>query len=273
MQARRAVFAIAAMACWWGPGCAGEVVPNLYVAQAITTGQMEEHRPAAFAQCFLDVLVKVSGDPRLTDDPRAIALSQHAATFVQAYRYRDRLEGKPIHDEQGTRDRPHDLTVDFVPERIGYALQLLGRKPWDPVRPTLALVTSVRFGEISYLLTQEEERGVNQREALAAASIRIGVPVVLPPRSTLSQAGVAVASLPSISPGAANDITARVGADVPLLGTMVFSAEAQGWVVDWRLIRPEGEVHWQVRGVNYDEAFRRALRGAAQVLSGNGTPN
>ena len=30
--------------------------------------------------------------------------------------------------------------------------------------------------------------------------------------------------------------------------------------------------HWTVAGVNYDEAFRNALRGAAKVLSGNGEP-
>jgi hypothetical protein len=29
---------------------------------------------------------------------------------------------------------------------------------------------------------------------------------------------------------------------------------------------------WQVRGVTFDEAFRRGIGGAAQVLSGNGDP-
>jgi hypothetical protein len=32
-----------------------------------------------------------------------------------------------------------------------------------------------------------------------------------------------------------------------------------------------GQLHrWQFRGVTFDEAFRRALGGAAQILSGNG---
>jgi hypothetical protein len=31
-------------------------------------------------------------------------------------------------------------------------------------------------------------------------------------------------------------------------------------------------VRWQLRGVTFDEAFRRALGGAAQILSGNGDP-
>ena len=30
--------------------------------------------------------------------------------------------------------------------------------------------------------------------------------------------------------------------------------------------------HWQIRGVNFDTAFRDAILGAAEVLSGNGDP-
>ena len=33
--------------------------------------------------------------------------------MVEAFRYRDRMEGIPIHDEQGSHDRPHDLTTIF----------------------------------------------------------------------------------------------------------------------------------------------------------------
>jgi len=37
---------------------------------------------------------------------------------------------------------------------------------------------------------------------------------------------------------------------------------------DWH-----GQTHrWQVRGVTFEEAFRRGTGGAAQVLSGNGDP-
>ena len=31
-------------------------------------------------------------------------------------------------------------------------------------------------------------------------------------------------------------------------------------------------VRWKLRAVTFDEAFRRAIGGAAQILSGNGDP-
>jgi hypothetical protein len=44
-------------------------------------------------------------------------------------------------------------------------------------------------------------------------------------------------------------------------------------VTEWRL-EAEGRSHrWQMRGVTFDEAFRRGIGGAAQVLSGNGDPS
>jgi len=45
------------------------------------------------------------------------------------------------------------------------------------------------------------------------------------------------------------------------------------WVADWRL-RSAGEIEqWQVRSLTFDDGFRKALGGAAQLLSGNGPPS
>ena len=49
-------------------------VENLYRAQTIVTGQGEESRAAGFAEALEEVLVKVSGDPRLIGDPRVAEL-------------------------------------------------------------------------------------------------------------------------------------------------------------------------------------------------------
>jgi hypothetical protein len=251
---------------------ARSVIENIYQAQTITTGLMEENRPAAFARCLMDVLVKASGDPRLLNDRRAIDLSQDAVRLVRTFRYRDRLEGVPIHDEQGTRDRPHDLTVEFDPDRVLETLRTLGREPWTADRPLIALIVSVHFGSAPYILAQDGERGIDQREALHAASQRVGVPVTLPEKAIVEAARIDPSAAPVIDAAAADALAHQVGADLALVGRMTFSDQAGGWVADWSLSQPKGITHWVVRGVNFDEAFRNALRGAGQILSGNGEP-
>ncbi|TGR64116.1 DUF2066 domain-containing protein, partial [bacterium M00.F.Ca.ET.194.01.1.1] len=62
------------------------------------------------------------------------------------------------------------------------------------------------------------------------------------------------------------------GASKALAGSIVWSDKDLGWIADWRLSDRGKTYRWQVRGVSFDEAFRVAVRGAAQILSGNGQP-
>jgi hypothetical protein len=60
--------------------------------------------------------------------------------------------------------------------------------------------------------------------------------------------------------------------ELPLLGNLRWSDAALGWIASWELEANSRHYHGSVSGINYDEAFRNAVRGAARVLSGNGKP-
>ena len=92
-------------------------IPALYQAYEIVTGTDMRQRPWGFAQTLREVLVKVSGDARLKTDPRTAPLAERAAEFVACFRYADQMADVPLHDEQGTYDRPYKLTVTFDPAR------------------------------------------------------------------------------------------------------------------------------------------------------------
>jgi hypothetical protein len=92
---------------------------DLYRAQTVVTGQGEANRMIGFASCTENVLIKVSGaraGSRVTAVWRRTKRRQRISSA--AYDYRDQFSGKPTRDEQGTRDRPFDLTVDFDKEKI-----------------------------------------------------------------------------------------------------------------------------------------------------------
>jgi len=57
-----------------------------------------------------------------------------------------------------------------------------------------------------------------------------------------------------------------------LVGDLRWSDAALGWVATWNVEVNGRRYRWSVNGVNYDEAFRNAVRGGARVLSGNGDP-
>jgi hypothetical protein len=235
---------------------------NLYRARAIVTGQREETRVGGIAEAFRFVLAKVSGDPRLLDDPRVAAMADEAGAFVTGFGYRDRMAGKPLADEQGSRDRPYDLTVDFDPERIDAALRSLGREPWTAARPSFVAVITMRNGQTSHQLTADGGMELKrQRMALGLAADRFGLSVSLPTRAVLSAASENF-----------DAIAGKVGADLVLVGDMTWSDEAHGWISEWGFTADGRSYGWQHRGGGFDEAFRRGVGGAAQILSGNGHP-
>src|SRR5215472_17770963 len=61
-----------------------------YQAFDIVAGyDREETRVMGFDHCLREVLVRVSGEPRLEQDPRVAALAVHAAVLVASYDYSD----------------------------------------------------------------------------------------------------------------------------------------------------------------------------------------
>ena len=60
--------------------------------------------------------------------------------------------------------------------------------------------------------------------------------------------------------------------ELSLVGDLRWRDAALGWIATWSLEASGRRHRWSVSGVNYDEAFRNAVRGAARVLSGNGEP-
>lgn len=248
------------------PGSVGD----LYTGVFVTSGTGEANRVPGLRQTLEDVLVKVSGDPRLIGDPRLDALKAKAADLASGYTYLDLYSGRPLHDEQGSYDRPHYLTVTYDTAKIDAALAGLGLKAWTAPRPKLAVFLAVDHYGKRYIVTADDPRDTAMNEAFAAASIRYGLPMTFPPAIVLAESGLTPASLPEAGDLAA--LAAKSGGTMPLAGTLVFSDRDHGWIADWYLATAGATRHWQIRGVNFDTAFRDAILGAAEVLSGNGDP-
>jgi hypothetical protein len=234
-------------------------ISNLYGGQAIVTGIFEPERTRGLRQVLLDVLVKVSAEPRLIDDPRVQPLLDRAKDFMLTYEYEDRMKGTPVRDEQGTRDRPYDLRIKFDSAKIDAALADLGLKPWSSDRPVLVALVTVEYPASTYMLTSDGYQGLGQKQALVAAATRRGIPVIL------SENGVAAP---------------KVVGDQPLLqGILRWQADGAFWRTEWTLTDVRFDVaqppslvtrkrSWSIDSSSFDEAFRNGVGEAAATLAG-----
>ena len=249
---------------------------DIYTTQAVVTGKDERNRPLGFQLCFEDVLVKASGDATILGAPQVPALTARAGDYIDSFSYFDRLHGRAIHDEQGSYDRPHFLTCHFNPVKIDNVLRLLGRKTWRGKRPTLAMIVAVQgppFGrKLDGVLAADGDFDPDMREALDNAARRYGMAVRLPAAEQVRASGVTAASPTAAIRSKAERLTSLAGGDLPLIGTLVWSDKATGWIATWRIEAGGRAFTWSARGINFDEAFRVAMRGAIRALSGNGAP-
>lgn len=244
----------------------------LYQARTIVTGQRDATRIPGFERCIEDVVKKLSGDQTITSAEVLGALAEKPQDYVKEFSDHDRMADIPIHDEQGTRDRPFDLLVSFHPAKIDTLLQALGRKAWTTQRPTIAVFLTIENGTNSYLLTGDEERGFDQRDSFIAAAWQAGIPMVLPTSASLNEAGLTPETVLTKTQTDLDHVARTNKGDLVLTGSIVWNSGMLGWKGDWQLLTGETLHRWQIRDVNFDDAFRSAMRGTAQILSGHGDP-
>ncbi len=193
-----------------------------------------------------------------------------AKDFVTAFDYRDQFSGKPKRDEQGTRDRPFDLIVDFNKEKIDGVLKALGLRAWLSHRPVLAVIVEMEQGERKFMVTADGTQSDLQRDALLAAAARRGMNIVLPTAAALAKANINGAELSKAAASTLVSLAAGQRGEVALVGHLVWNDQELAWATQWQIDRLGRPHRWRFRSVTFDEAFRRGIGGAAQVLSGNG---
>jgi hypothetical protein len=169
----------------------------------------------------------------------------------------------PIHDEQGTRERPFYLRMQFKPDAIDKALLGLGLRQWDADRPLLAVWLGVKTAVKSYVLTRGDGDGYGQRAVLMETSERRGVPIFLP-EDTIHDvgfddiAGQRIETLRAASPAAASWLSG------------VLSINESGyWNMSWRLDWKGQTRSWTLKNVSFDTAIKDGLQTAARIFSGH----
>lgn len=233
---------------------------GLYQATAIVTGSDRRNRNTGFARCLREVLIKVSGEPRLARDPRVDRLAAEANMFIGSFTYVDQMAGIKHKDDQGTYDRPFNLTVRFVPTLIDKILAELGERPWRGQRPVIVPALTVRGYRPAYRLSADspEPAAADQRAAFGDVARDFGMRVRFPAAGEAAAWGA--------TPEGPSPDEALVG------GTLEFERARPGWTGTWRMRYRGVDYAWGIRGVNFDEAFRNIVRGVVRVASGHGAP-
>jgi hypothetical protein len=241
-------------------------VRGLYQAETIVTGRGESERLRGFRIGLEEVVAKLSGDAERVRSQGVKRLLTRAADFVERYEYEDRMQGIPIHDEQGTRERPHYLRMTFRRSAVDETLRVLGMTPWGGDRPKVMVWLGIRDSVRSYVLGSETAFGYGQREVLKSVSKERGVPIMLPVMDAKDRAVIAYDSIAEGDLSRLRLASERYDADATLFGTLVMN-ETGYWILAWSLDWKSHLRRSQLEGVTFDVALRAAIERAAKIFS------
>ena len=235
---------------------------ELYKAETIVTGTGEPERMRGFRIGVEDVVVKLTGDASLQGTKPVALMAEHAADLVADFTYEDRMKDIPIHDEQGTRDRPHFLRMRFDAAKFDAALQQAGLTKWTGERPTLAVWIGISEPRGKYVLARQGD-GYGQREVLKDASKKRAIPVLLPPEN---QSAVTYDAVAKGDLGVLRQASKELGGNTILYGLLDFDGEAH-WNTSWTVAGERVDASWKMRGVTFDAALKGAIDQVAAAFS------
>src|SRR5262245_24804101 len=200
---------------------------DLYSAETIVTGTQEPERTRGFRAGLIDVIVKLTGYIRLAESNKFGPLLEKPHPLVEQFEYEDRMKGIPVHDEQGTRDRPHFLRIRFKAPEMDKALAELGLRKWSE-RPILAVWLGVKTAVGDYVLAKTGDDGYAQRAVIVETAARRGILVLLP---DAEKAGSAV-TFADVAAGNVEKMKAASQADAWLSG-MLSITDSGYWDIKW----------------------------------------
>jgi hypothetical protein len=227
----------------------------LYKAETIVTGTGPAERLRGFTIGAKEVLIKLTGRPRIAETGRAKSVIALAPGLIAEHSYEDRMKDIPIHDEQGTRDRPHFLRMRFDREKFDEAMATAGIDKWQGKRPTVAVWLGIREVRNRYILARDGEKGYGQREVLKEASKRRAIPIILPEED---QEAVTYKDLTRHNWSAIRQASRALGTNAVLYGTLEFDGDAH-WDCEWVTSSEQAYAKWKLRGVTFDKALKDAI--------------
>lgn len=264
---RGAFIAVALLGLFWSAPASAQTGPlsddALYKAETVVTGTGETERMRGFREGAEEVAIKLTGNAKLAGRKAIGPILDGAAALVAEHSYEDRMKGIPIHDEQGTRDRPHYLRIRFDKVKFDAALRKAGLTKWSGERRPIVVWLGIREPARRYVLASDGPEGYGQREVLKDISDKRGVPIILPSKG---QVAVTYDSVDNRRWHLLEQEARKLGADGVLAGVLEFDGNI-GWNTRWALVAPRAKARLSMKGVTFDVALKRAIERTAAAFA------
>ncbi len=242
------------------PAVHAEAVTNLYEAEVAVSGQGGEARSKGIRQAFAGVLVKVSGDSGLLDNPQVGQLLSRGSRLVQQYRYKP----LPGASEKGGGAPDRLLWARFDARAVNRLLRESGVPVWGETRPSMLLWLGEEEGARRSLLAPDSSSSL-KRQLSRTADAR-GLPLVWPLMDVEDRKALQVSDLWGGFEENIRRASDRYLPDVILAGRLSYRGRGS-WRGEWILYLPDKINRWQTHAETKSAVAIAGMEQAVDALA------
>ncbi len=233
-------------------------VDSLYTATVPVTTQQESERKQVAQQALEQVLIKVTGDAQVLNNPKLKPRLSSAATLVQEFSY----TAQPQSNNATTT--PYLLALQFDPVSVNQWLTDANVPIWGKNRPlVLAWVVDETAGHSAEILSSDASNDIKTR--LQQNADQRGLPFMLPVMDMTDLNQASVKDVTDIAIPKLLDATKRYAGDAILIGHV--TGDSNGLVSQWKLVLGDNKWDWSLTGKSMADIAPTLISNITQALA------
>lgn len=233
-------------------------VTTLYQGVLPVTSQSSMERNQLADEALAQVLIKVSGNNDILDNPQVKARLNSAGRLMQEFSY------APAPSLPGNT-KPYVLQLNFDPDGINKILRDSGAPIWGQNRPLLLIWLTY---DIPHHTTEiiGADSGNPVSVVLKQSTDRRGVPVMFPAMDVQDLEQVSVNDVSMMNLPKLISAAKRYASDAILIGHI--QQDANGYATQWKLIMGNDQWGWNITGKNVPDILKALADHIADTLAG-----
>ena len=195
-------------------------VTDLYQDILKVADKSRDARLNASRAALLNVLVKVSGDPKADKNPLAQQRSKDISDYMLKFEYDEKADGQL------------NLVVKFEANKINALIKELNLPLWGTRRPLVAIWLAIEDNWRRELVTQESYPQLEQ--LIYSTAARRGLPVVVPLLDLQDRALVGIPEVWGNFSAPVEQASSRYSAERSITARLYKQPDSEVWLLDWR---------------------------------------
>jgi len=231
-------------------------VSSLYQAEIQVASQTEDQKEQAVEDGFLQVLIKLTGDPQIGANPVIRQSMKKADYYVQEYSY---LAPTPDASQYLIRIRYDIDDVNRLLKKAGVAY-------WGENRPLLLVWLAITDGQHNAEIIASEAPGT-EYSTMKQQSRKYGIPLIFPIMDMDDMSKVSVNDVSDMTLPVLSEAAKRYSPDALLIGNL--QKTKTGFAGRWRLVLGNTTFDWMISDKSVEGEMSAVMNFVSQNLAKN----